>query len=123
MFGEFLNTSLAVTEESIAKRPEQVQAFANAMQKACLFGHKYPDQTVEVAIKRYQTQDPKIIAQAARNIIQDNAYPESFLVSKAAYDNLFNKLLVLTGHEAKNYPLNELMDNRFAEKAMATVKL
>ena len=55
VFGEFLNPSLAVTEESIAKRPEQVQAFANAMQKACLFGHKYPDQTVE-SIKRYQTR-------------------------------------------------------------------
>jgi hypothetical protein len=30
---------------------------------------------------------------------------------------------VRTGHKAARYPMNELMDNRFAEKAVATVKL
>lgn len=122
-FGPFFYTSFAVTEETIEKRPEQVQAFANAMQKANLFGHAYPDKAAEVAVKRYDTQDPKIIAAAAKNIIRDKAYPVSLLVTKESYEKNFNRLLVLTGHEAKNYPMNELMDNRFAEKAVATVKL
>ena len=121
-FGPFFYTSFAVTEESIEKRPEQVQAFANAMQKAYLFGHKYPDRAAEVAVKRYDTQDSKIVAAAARNIIRDKAYPESLLVTKEAYEKNFNQLLVATGHPAAKFPMNELMDNRFAEKAAATIK-
>lgn len=122
-FGPFFYTSFAVTEESIEKRPDQVQAFANAMQKAYLFGHKNPDQAAEVAVKRYDTQDPKIVAAAARNIIKDGTYPKSLLVTKESYDKNFNRLLVQTGHPAAKYPFNELMENRFAEKAVATVKI
>lgn len=122
-FGDFFYTSFAVTEESINKHGEQVQKFVNAMQKAMLFGHKHPDQAAEVAVKRYDKQDAKIVAAAARNIIRDKAYPESMLVSKASYDKNFEMLLVRTGHQAARYPMNELMDNRFAEKAVATIKL
>lgn len=122
-FGDFFYTSFAVTEEAIAKNADQVQRFVNAMQKACLFGHKYPDKAAEVAVKRYDTQDAKIVAAAARNIIRDKAYPVSMLVSKEAYDKNFDVLLVRTGHQAAKYPMSELMDNRFAEKAAATVRL
>ncbi len=122
-FGEFFYTSFAVTEESIEKRGEQVQKFVNAMQRAMLFGHRHPDKAAEVAVKRYHTQDPKIVAAAARNIIRDKAYPESMLVTKAAYDRNFDVLLVRTGHKAARYPMAELMDNRFAEKAVASVRL
>ena len=122
-FGDFFYTSFAVTEESIDKRGEQVQKFVNAMHKACLFGHQHPDQAAAVAVKRYDKQDAKIIAAAARNIIRDKAYPESMLVSTEAYDKNFKVLLVRTGHQAANYPMTELMDNRFAEKAVAAVRL
>ncbi len=122
-FGEFLYTSFAVTEEAIDKHADQVQRFVNAMQKACLFGHRHPDKAAEVAAKRYDKQDPKVVAAAARNIIRDKAYPESMLVTQKAYDQNFKVLLVRTGHQAANYPMNELMDNRFAEKAAASVKL
>lgn len=122
-FGPFLYTSFAVAEESIAKHRGQVQAFANAMQKACLFGHAHPDKAAEVAVKRYNTQDPKIIAAAAKNIIRDKAYPEGFLVSEKSYHQNFDQLLVRTGHPAAKYPMKDLMDNSFAEKAMKSVKL
>jgi NitT/TauT family transport system substrate-binding protein len=122
-FGPFFYTSFAVTEESIEKRADMVQGFANAMQKAFLFGHKFPDKAAEVAVKRYETQDPKIVAAAAKNIIRDKAYPVSLLVTKESYEKNFNRLLVATGHPAAKYPMNELMDNRFAEKAAATVKI
>lgn len=122
-FGEFFYTSFAVTEESIQKKAEQVQKFVNAMQKACQFGHKFPAKAAEVAVKRYDKQDPKVVALAAKNIIRDGAYPESFLVSKTAYDKNFEMLLVATGHKAAKYPMNELMDNSFAEKAVANIKL
>jgi NitT/TauT family transport system substrate-binding protein len=122
-FGEFFYTSFAVTEESIEKRADQVQKFVNAMEKAMLFGHKHPDKAAEVAVKRYDKQDPKVVAAAALNIIRDKAYPESMLVSKAAYDKNFDMLLTATGHQAAKYPMAELMDNRFAEKAKASIKL
>lgn len=122
-FGPFFYTSFAVSEDSIQKRRAEVQAFANAMQKAFLFGHKYPDKAADVAVKRYNTQDPKIIAAAAKNIIRDKAYPVSLLVTKESYDKNFNDLLIRTGHPAAKYPMAELMDNSFAEQAAKTIKL
>ncbi|MSP67457.1 MAG: ABC transporter substrate-binding protein [Alphaproteobacteria bacterium] len=118
-FGPFLFTSFAVTEKSIKETPELVQKFVNAMTKACIYGHKYPEKAAQVAIERYKDSDPAIMKDAALRTIAQGAYPKNLLVTKESYDKNFGQLLVRTGHPAANYPFAELMDLRFAEKAAA----
>ena len=122
-FGPFYYTSYAVMNETIKNQPEQVQKFANAMQKAFLWGHANPDEAAKVAMERYSTQDAAIITQAAKGIIAREAYPRSLVVTKEMYEKNFDRLLVATGHPAANYPFDELMDLRFAEEAELKVKI
>lgn len=121
-FGPFLYTSFATHADSIRKRPEAVQKFVNAMTKACIYGHKYPDRAVEVGVKRFGGSDPKVMASAAKRIIDIGAYPRNLTVSRKAYANNFDRLLVLTGHEAAKYPFEKLMDLSFADRAAAQIK-
>jgi len=121
-FGPFYFTSFAVLGEVIAKQPELVQAFANAMTKAMIYGHKNPDGAAEVAVKRYSDSDPKIMKAAAERIIAQGAYPENLVVTKASYDNNFTRLLTATAHPAAGYPFDKLMDLSFAETAAKTIK-
>lgn len=121
-FGPFFYTSFATLGETIRKQPEMVQKFVNAMTKASVYGHNYPDRAVEVGVKRFSGSDPKIMAIAARRIIDVGAYPKNLTVTRKAYANNFDRLLVLTGHEAAKYPFEKLMDLSFAEKAAAQIK-
>jgi NitT/TauT family transport system substrate-binding protein len=120
-FGPFFFTSFAVMTDTIKKQPEQVQGFVNAITKAMLFGHKYPDKTAEVAVARYKKTDAKIMRAAAKSIVALGAYPKNMVVSQESYDNNFKRLLPATGHPAANYKFEELMDLSFAEKAAATI--
>lgn len=121
-FGPFFFTSFAVLAETIAKQPDQVQAFANAITKAMVYGHKNPAGAAEVAVQRYADSDPKIMKAAAERIISQGAYPDSLVVSKISYDNNFTRLLTATGHPAAGYPFDKLMDLSFAEKAEKAIK-
>lgn len=120
-FGPFYFTSFAVLEETIAETPDQVQAFANAITKAMVYGHKDPDGAAQVAIERYPESDPEIMKAAALRIIAQDAYPKSLVVTDEAYANNFDRLLVATAHPAANYPFDELMDLSFAETAAANI--
>ncbi len=121
-FGPFFFTSFAVLGETIEKQPDQVQAFANAITKAMVYGHKNPEGAAEVAVARYANSDPKIMKAAAERIIAQGAYPENLVVSRASYDNNFTRLLTATGHPAAGYPFDKLMDLSFAEKAAKAIK-
>ena len=121
-FGPFYFTSFAVMEDSIKNKPEQVQAFVNAITKAMVYGHKDPDGAAAVAVARYGDSDPKIMKAAAERIIAQGAYPENMVVSKESYDNNFTRLLTATHHPAAGYPFDQLMDLSFAEKAAKAIK-
>lgn len=120
-FGPFFFTSFAVMEDSIKNKHKEVQAFVNAITKAMVYGHKYPEKAAEVAVARYNKADPKVIHAAALRIVAQGAYPKSMVVTKQAYDNNFNKLLKATGHPAAGYKFDELMDLSFAEKAASMI--
>ena len=86
-----------------------------------VYGHKYPDQTAEVAVARYKKTDAKIMRSAAKSIVALGAYPKNMVVSQESYDNNFKRLLPATGHPAANYKFEELMDLSFAKKAAAAI--
>jgi NitT/TauT family transport system substrate-binding protein len=116
-FGPFLLSSIAVMNRTIQEQPDLVQRFVNAMTKACVFGHKYPDQAAAVAVQRYYTSDATIMAEAAKRLIAIGAFPNSLVISREAYSNNFDKLLSHTAHQAAKFPFEELVDGRFAENA------
>lgn len=120
-FGPFFFTSFAVMEDSIKNKPAQVQSFVNAITKAMVYGHKYPDKVADVAVARYKDSDPNVMRAAAKRIVAQGAYPKNMLVSAESYKNNFERLLPATGHPAAGYKFDELMDMSFAEKAAAAI--
>jgi len=120
-FGPFFFTSFAVMEDSIKSKKKEVQAFVNAITKAMVYGHKFPDKAADVAVARYSKADPKVIHAAAMRIVADGSYPKNMVVTMDAYKNNFDKLLPTTGHQAAGYKFDELMDLSFAEKAAAEI--
>ena len=116
-FGPFFYTSIATANRTIQRQPDVVQRFVNAMTKAMLFGHKYPERAAEVAAQRYYTSDATMIVNATKRIISDEAYPKNMVVNKEAYEKNFHSLLARTNHPAAKFPFGELMDLRFAETA------
>lgn len=120
-FGPFFFTSFAVMEDSIKDKGDQVQAFVNAITKAMVYGHAYPDKVAEVAAARYKDTDPAIMKAAAKSIVAQGAYPKNMIVSMESYKNNFDRLLPATGHPAAGYKFDELMDLSFAEKAAAKI--
>ncbi len=121
-FGPYFYTSIAASGASIAKQAELVQRYTDAMTRAMMWGHKYPDRAAQVAVKRYADANAKIVADAATRIIKQEAYPKNMLVSRAAYDQNFNNVLVRTKHPAAGYKWDDLMELSFAEKAVARIK-
>src|SRR3546814_14907135 len=103
--------------ETMKENPENVQKFANAMQKACLWGHANPDEAAEVGAKRFGTADPKIIGDASKRIIQQGAYPAGLVVRKESYDNKFNAHPVKTNHPVAKKPFRELTELSVPKKA------
>ncbi len=121
LFGPFLYTSFAVTGEAIRTESESVQKFVNALTKACVFGHKYPDKAAEDGVKRFAKADPAIIRAASKHTIQSGSYPKSLVITEEAYAANFDKLLVRTGDAAAKYPFKELVYNDFARKAASAI--
>jgi NitT/TauT family transport system substrate-binding protein len=120
-FGPYFYTSIAASGASIKDRAELVQRYADAMTRAMVWGHKYPDRAAQVAVKRYADSSPRITAEAAKRIIAQEAYPRNMLVSRAAYDQNFNNVLARTKHPAAGYKWEDLMDLSFAEKAAGRI--
>jgi NitT/TauT family transport system substrate-binding protein len=120
-FGPYFYTSIAAAGSSIKGKAELLQRYTDAMTRAMMWGHKYPDKAAQVAVKRYAEANPKIVAEAAKRIIAQEAYPKNMLVSKASYDQNFNNVLVRTKHPAAGYKWEELMDLSFAEKAASKI--
>ncbi|MPM60167.1 hypothetical protein SDC9_107015 [bioreactor metagenome] len=85
VYGDFAITGVTVLESTIKSKPELVQKFVNALQKAETFAHTYPDSAVYYATKKFPDMDKGIVKDAMYRIIESNTLPKSVVISDEAW--------------------------------------
>jgi NitT/TauT family transport system substrate-binding protein len=95
---------------------------ANALQKAALYTYKFPNEAKAVARKEFPDLDPKVVDAAVQRQLDNSIPAKTFVVSKPGWENVM-KVGASLGNCKCESPFTDIVDNSFAEKAAATVKL
>jgi NitT/TauT family transport system substrate-binding protein len=120
--GPFHNTGMYALPEYVKANPQIVQAMANALQKAALYTYKFPAEAKAVARKEFPDLDPKVVDAAVQRQLDNGIPAKTFVVSKAGWENVM-KVGASLGNCKCESPFTDIVDNSFAEKAAASVKL
>lgn len=120
--GPFHNTGMYALPEYVKANPHIVQAMANAIQKGILYTYKYPDEAKAVARKEFPNLDPKVVNAAIQRQIDNNIPANTFPVSRPGWEALM-KVGAGLGNCKGNIPFGHIVDNSFAQKAVASVKV
>lgn len=121
MYGDFAITGVTVTEETIKEKPELIQKFVNALEKAEKYAHTYPDSAAIFANKLFPDLDDDIVESAMERIIKSKTFPDNTNISKDAWEKAIS-----LRHEVGDIKSLEVartvLDMQFAEKAMNKYK-
>ena len=120
--GPFHNTGMYALPSFVAANAGLVQGMANALQKGALYAYKYPDEAKAVARKEFPDLDPNIVNAAIQRQLDNNIPAATFVVSEVGWEALM-KVGAGLGNCQCNLPFGKVVDNSFASKAAATVKL
>ena len=120
--GPFHNTGMYALPEFVKANADLVQGMANALQKGALYAYKNPDETKAVARKEFPDLDPKIVNAAIQRQLDNNIPATTFVVSETGWEALMRVGAGL-GNCKCDLPFGKVVDNSFADKAAATVKL
>lgn len=117
MYGDFAITGVTASDETIKNKPELVQRFVNALEKAEKYAHAYPDSVAYYANKRFPDLDDAIVTQAIRRIISTKTLPLTAIISKEAWE----KAILLRNEVGEIKSLEtarSVLDMSFAQKAV-----
>lgn len=115
VWGPIAFTGVMTSEEMIKSRPETVQKFANAYEKALVYVHDNADGTAEIAAKRFPSIAPDVIRGAIKRALASQVFPNHLAVDEQAWRKLL-QIRIETG-DLKRMPEVDLIDNSFAQKA------
>lgn len=121
IYGDFAMTGVTVSDETATNKPELVQRFVNALQKAETFAHTCPDSVAVFAGKIFPDIDRTIIANAVKRIINTGTFPRSVIISKEAWENAI-KLRQKAGDIKSTETAMSVLDMSFAQKAVDKIK-
>ncbi len=120
--GPFHNTGMYALPSFVSANADLVQGMANALQKGALYAYKYPDEAKAVARKEFPDLDPNIVNAAIQRQLDNNIPATTFVVSETGWQALMTVGAGL-GNCQCNLSFSKVVDNSFASKAAATVKL
>lgn len=115
-------TSTMATRALMDKEPGLIQAYCNALAEAQAALHADRELFVSTSMKEFPQVSEAVIRSAAENLlVHTQAIPKSPLISKADWD--LTMAFELDGGSIKApRPFEEMVDNSFAEKAVASLK-
>ena len=116
--GPFCNTGIMVLPSTIERDPEMVQALVTAFEEASRLTYSDPDFAKEVARKEFPDLPPEVVDAAIDAELQYKIPAESVVVQRDQWDNLMS-MQVYLGNVKGSIPFEEIIDNSFAEKAVA----
>jgi NitT/TauT family transport system substrate-binding protein len=111
-------TGYFTTRKVITEKPKAVQAFVDAIYKAEIFIHTYPEETIKIAQATFSDLDPQVLRMAVLNTIP--AIPEYPVTSKVQIETTLNWLDYKPEDRAK-LPFDKVVDNSFAFRAIDNI--
>ncbi len=116
-WGPFLLTGLMTTEDYASKKPEVVQGFVNAFERALRLIHQNPEAAILIGQKYFPEVRQEIIRAAVKRLTDENVFPEHAKVSSDSWKAAI-KLRAEVG-DIKNTNQDSLLENRFASQALS----
>jgi NitT/TauT family transport system substrate-binding protein len=114
-YGPLAFTGVMTSKKLIDQDPETVQKFVNAYEKALVFIHTNPDDTLRIAQARLPNLPPAVIRAALKRLIDAGAIPTHAAVNSDSWRKLL-EIRVQVG-DLKQLPQQDLVENTFAQKA------
>lgn len=118
--GPFHNTGIMVLESTIADDPETVQALVTSFEEASRMTYADPAFAKEVARKEFPDLPGEVVDAAIEAELEYRIPAETVVVQRDQWDNLMAMQLYL-GNVKGTIPFEDIIDNSFAEKAVAAV--
>ena len=118
--GPFCNTGIMVLPETIANKPEMVQALVSAFEESSRLTYSDPAFAKEVARKEFPDLPPAVVDAAIDAELQYKIPAETVVTQKDQWDNLM-AMQVYLGNIKGTIPYDEIIDNSFAEKAVKEI--
>ena len=118
--GPFNNTGIMVLEEYVQENPDVVQALVTSFEEASRLQYSNPDFAKEVAQKEFPDLAPEVINAA---IDAQNKYKipaETVVIDRAQWATMIDMHKYLGDIEG-TLSFDDMVDNSFAEKAVATL--
>lgn len=116
--GPFCNTGIMVLESTIERDPEMVQALVTAFEEASRMTYADPDFAKEVGRREFPDLPPEVVDAAIDAQLEYRIPAETVVVQRDQWDNLMDMQIYL-GNVQGTIPFEEIIDNSFAEKAVA----
>ena len=116
--GPFCNTGIMVLPSTIERDPEMVQSLVTAFEESSRLTYSDPDFAKEVARKEFPDLPPEVVDAAIDAQLEYLIPAQSVVVQRDQWDNLMD-MQVYLGNVKGNIPFEEIVDNSFAERAVA----
>lgn len=116
--GPFCNTGIMVLPTTIERDPEMVQALVTSFEEASRLTYKDPAFAKEVARKEFPDIEGPVVDAAIDAQLQYLIPAQSVITKEDQWANLM-AMQVYLGNVKGDIPFAEIIDNSFAEKAIA----
>ena len=117
--GPFCNTGIMVLNETIATKPQIIQALCNGFQQAMNRTYNDPAFAKQVAQKEFPQLSPAVISSAIDTELKYLIPSRSVVVDRTQWDNLI-KMQVYLKNIKGTTTFDQIVDNSFANKAAAS---
>ena len=116
LYGDFAITGVTVLEKTISEKPDLVQRFVNALQKAEVYAHAYPDSAAFYAKIKFPDLDEDVVDDAMTRIISSNTLPQNVVISDEAWEKAI-QLRKQLGDIQSIEAARSVLNMEFADKA------
>ncbi len=118
--GPFCNTGIMVLESTIERDPEMVQALVTAFEEASRLTYADPDFAKEVARMEFPDLPAAVVDAAIDAQLEYRIPAETVVVQRDQWDALMD-MQVYLGNVGGSITFEDIIDNSFAEKAVAAL--
>ena len=118
--GPFCNTGIMVLESTIERDPEMVQALVTAFEEASRLTYADPDFAKEVARMEFPDLPAAVVDAAIDAQLEYRIPAETVVVQRDQWDALMD-MQVYLGNVGGSIAFEDIIDNSFAEKAVAAL--
>ena len=120
--GEITYTSYYAKKSYVAKNPEIIQKFTNAIYRGQLYVDSHsPEEIADVLKPSFTDSDKELLTTVVKRYNEQDTWCKTPIMKKEAFE-LLQEVMTLAGELKKPVAHEMISDNSFAQKAIKTVK-